>query len=80
MVKFKREIESFHEQCVVHTIHLAVCEVLYSKKNEVVVEDADKQTTRKYWFMRKRILIYHTVFLNSKTTEKTNQRLSFTKT
>ena len=44
MVKFKREIESFHEQCVVHTIHLAVCEVLYSKKNEVVVDDADKQT------------------------------------
>ena len=80
MVKFGKKIESFHEQCVVYTIYLAVCEVLYSKKNEVVVEDADKQTTLKNWFIRKKILIHRAVFLNSKTTEKTNQPLSFTKT
>ena len=44
MVKFKREIESFHQQCVVHTIHLAVCGESCLKKSVVVVEDADKQT------------------------------------
>ena len=32
MVKFGKEIEPFHAQCVAHTIHLAVCDVLYSKK------------------------------------------------
>ena len=44
MVKFGREIKFFHQQCVAYTIYLAICDVLNSKKSEVVVEDANKQT------------------------------------
>ena len=44
MVKFGGKSEPFHQQGVAHTIYLAVCDVLYPRKSEVVVEDANKQT------------------------------------
>ena len=50
MVKFGKEITSFsyHQQCIAHCIHLAVCDILYCKvsksshdegHNDVIVED-----------------------------------------
>ena len=35
MVKFGKQIPSEHHVCYAHTIHLAVCDVLYNKKNAV---------------------------------------------
>ena len=45
MVKFGKEITSFsyHQQCIAHCIHLAVCDILYCKvsksSHDVTVED-----------------------------------------
>ena len=50
MAKFGKEITSFsyHQQCIAHCIHLAVCDILYCKvsksshdegHNDVTVED-----------------------------------------
>ena len=35
MVKFGKEIAPFHQQCVAHTIHLSVCDVLYTNRNDI---------------------------------------------
>ncbi len=43
MVKFGKGIKPFHQQCVPHTIiHLAVCDVLYSTKSAVMVEESNE--------------------------------------
>ena len=35
MVKFGKEIAPFHQQCIAHTIHLSVCDVLYTNRNDI---------------------------------------------
>lgn len=39
MIKFGREIKPYHQICIAHTIHLAVCDILYNKKLEVLTEE-----------------------------------------
>lgn len=43
MVKFGNYISPFYQQCVAHTIHLAVCDVLYAKRKEVKEHEGEKE-------------------------------------
>ena len=49
MVKFGKEITSFsyHQQCIAHCIHLAVCDILYSKVNKSSYDEGHNYVTVK---------------------------------
>lgn len=39
MMKIGNKIELFHQQCIVHTIHLAIGDVFYFKKSNFMTEE-----------------------------------------
>ena len=47
MVKFGKEITSFsyHQQCIAHCIHLAVCDILYCKVNKSSYDEGNNDVT-----------------------------------